>query len=123
MMHPFNHSPHGERFHDTAILITKSICSERQYSFLDPRGLKDWNIFPGVPDVYVRVPNHRVFVNYIIEIETNPSKASITKKTAQFSGDGVHELILIDMRILCKKKDWKNIKLGELVAFLEERIP
>ena len=122
-MHPFTHHPHGEDYHNIAIMITKSICSDRGYSFLDPRGLKDKGIFPGEPDVYVRVPNHKGFVNYIIEIETNPSKASITKKTNQFTGDGVHDLILIDMRMLAKKRDWKQVRLGELIAFLEERIP
>ena len=47
----------------------------------------------------------------------------VIEKTAQFTGDGVHDLILIDMRQLVKKRDWKQVRLGELIDFLEERIP
>ena len=98
---------------DTAIMCAKSICSQRGYTFLDPRPFKDKGIYPGDPDVCVRVANKTGFMNYVIEIETNPTKASITKKTAQFQADGVTDLIIVDMRILSKNRDWKDVKLGD----------
>jgi hypothetical protein len=119
----FIHHPHGEPYHDTAIMCAKSICSQRGYTFLDPRPFKDKGIYPGDPDVCIRVANKTGFMNYVIEIETNPTKVSITKKTAQFQADGVTDLIIVDMRILSKKRDWKDVKLGELIAFLEKMIP
>jgi hypothetical protein len=119
----FIHHPHGEEYHNIAIMITKSICSKRGYTFLDPRPFKDKGIYPGDPDVCVRVNNKTGFMNYVLEIETNPTKASVTKKKTQFQADGVTDLIIIDMRILSRKRDWKVVKLGELIAFLDGMIP
>lgn len=120
----FIHHNHGETFHNLAVMITKSICAERGYTFLDPRPFKDKAIYPGDPDVIVRITGKRgMYEHKIIEIDTNPTKATNTKKIAQFSGDGITDLILIDLRMLTKKKDWKVLKIGDLYDFLEVWVP
>jgi hypothetical protein len=116
----FVHHNHGDRMHNLAIMIVKSICAERGYSFLDPRPFKDKAIYPGDPDVCVRIPGKQGnYENRIIEIETNPTTASSTTKRNQFSGDGITDLIIIDMRKLVKGRDWQAVKVGDLYAFLE----
>jgi len=120
----FIHHNHGDAMHNLAIMVGKSICAGRGYQFLNPDPLKAKAIYPGEPDIYVRIFGaHGQYKNYVIEIETTPTKASIDKKTKQFSGDGLHELIIVDMRKLIKRKDWKNITVGELITFLELWVP
>lgn len=127
----FRHAPHGETLHDIAIMIGKSICAERDYTFLDPRPLNDKHIYPGIPDIYIRrskkTPNGaRVIHGYedwIIEIESNPTTASISKKKKQFSGDGMTDLIIVDLRKLRNSEAWEKVFLGDLVSFLKEWIP
>lgn len=127
----FRHAPHGETLHDIAIMIGKSICAERDYAFLDPRPLNDKHIYPGIPDIYIRrskkTPSGAKVIHgyedWIIEIESNPTTASISKKKKQFSGDGVTDLIIVDLRKLRNSEEWEKVFLGDLVSFLKEWIP
>lgn len=120
MRNEFWHHNHGDELHNISIMLVKSICASRGYIFLDPLPFKSKAIYPGDPDVIVRIPGKKgMYEHRIIEIETNPTKASIEKKTRQFSGDGITDLIIIDMKQLVKKRDWKKITLGELKEFLE----
>lgn len=131
----FQHSPHGDTLHDIAIMVAKSLCAERGYTFLDPRPLMDKHIYPGIPDVYIRrnkkTPNGAKIIHgyedFIIEIESNPSAASVSKKKKQFSGDGITDLLIVDLRKLrgngSKPDDWKKVLLGDLVEFLSEWVP
>lgn len=120
----FTHHNHGDFLHNISIMLVKSICAERGYIFLDPLPFKCKAIYPGDPDVIVRIPGKKgMYEHRIIEIETNPTKESISKKTKQFSGDGITDLIIIDMRLLTKRRSWENITLSEIREFLEERTP
>jgi len=131
MSREFRHSPHGDTLHDLAIMVGKKICAERGYTFRDPRGLKDKAIYPGVPDIYIRrnkrTPNGAKVIHgyedWIVEIESKPTKASVEQKIKQFSGDGVTDLIIVDLRLLTNGRSWKEVALGEFVEFMEERIP
>ncbi|HOK27555.1 MAG TPA: hypothetical protein PLI21_00845 [Methanomassiliicoccaceae archaeon] len=131
----FRHAPHGDMLHDLAIMVGKKICSERGYYFMDPRPLKDKYMYPGIPDIYVRVndrtPNGarivKTWQDWIVEVESNPSAASVLKKKRQFSGDGRTDLIIIDLRKL-KGNDgtpggWRKVLLGDLVDLMMEWIP
>ena len=127
----FRHAPHGDTLHDISIMIGKAICAERDYAFLDPRPLHDKHIYPGIPDIYIRrskkTPSGAKVIHgyedWIIEIESNPTAASITKKRKQFSGDGITDLIIVDLRKLRNSDNWEKVELGDLVAFLKEWIP
>jgi len=131
----FQHAPHGDTLHDIAIMIGKSICAERGYTFLDPRPLHDKHIYPGIPDIYIRrskkTPSGAKVIHgyedWIIEIESNPTAASISKKRKQFSGDGITDLLIVDLRKLGGNdgtpKSWRNVKLGDLVDFMSEWVP
>jgi len=127
----FRHAPHGDTLHDISIMIGKAICAERDYAFLDPRPLHDKHIYPGIPDIYIRrskkTPSGAKVIHgyedWIIEIESNPTAASISKKRKQFSGDGNMDLIIVDLRKLRNSEDWEKVTLGDLVMFLKEWIP
>jgi len=131
----FRHSPHGDMLHDLAIMVGKKICSERGYYFMDPRPLKDKFIYPGIPDIYVRANDHlpngarviKTWQDWIVEVETNPSAASVSKKKKQFSGDGRTDLIIVDLRKLRgydgSVNGWRKVSLGDLVDFMNEWIP
>jgi hypothetical protein len=98
------HQVHGNKLHDLAIYLTERACLELGYTFLNKKPLQDKAIYPGIPDVYVRVPWRRTsergqatrgYTDYIIEIETNPTSESILKKQSQFTSPANHELIII----------------------------
>ena len=127
----FRHAPHGDSLHNLAIMVGKSICAERGYKFMDPRPLHDKAMYPGVPDIYVRrndkTPNGarviHIYQDFIIEVESKPTTASITKKTKQFSGDGFTDLIIIDLRKLKGTRRWQDITIGELMEFMDMWLP
>jgi len=127
----FRHAPHGDTMHDICIMVGKAVCARRDYKFMDPRPLHDKAMYPGVPDIYIRRNDKtrdgarviHIYQDFIIEIESNPTTASIEKKTRQFSGDGRTDLIIVDLRKLDTENDWKAVTLGELVDFMEKWIP
>ena len=101
------HQVHGNKLHDLAIYLTERMCLELGYTFLNKKPLQDKAIYPGIPDVYVRVPWRRTsergqatrgYTDYIIEIETNPTSESILKKQSQFTSPANHELIIIAVK-------------------------
>ena len=101
------HQVHGDHLHDLAIYLTERACLELGYTFLNKKPLADKAIYPGIPDVYVRVPWRRTsergqatrgYTDYIIEIETNPTSESIRKKQSQFASPANHELIIIAVK-------------------------
>jgi hypothetical protein len=101
------HQLHGDHLHDLAIYLTERACLELGYTFLNKKPLQDKSIWPGIPDVYVRVPWRRTsergqathgYTDYIIEIETNPTSESILKKQSQFTSPANHELIIIAVK-------------------------
>ena len=101
------HQVHGNKLHDLAIYLTERACLERGYTFLNKKPLADKAIYPGIPDVYVRVPWRRTsergqatrgYTDYIVEIETNPTSESVLKKQSQFTSPANHELIIIAVK-------------------------
>jgi hypothetical protein len=61
-----------------------------------------------------------------IATEINKAPNYVSKrlqKIKQFSGDGVTDLIIVDLRLLTNGRSWKEVALGEFVEFMEERIP
>jgi hypothetical protein len=125
----FVHHRHGEDFHNAAIMIFKSVCSERGHQFLDPTWLRTKGIYSsdnpsGDPDIYIRVQTKKGgFYDRILELDTHPTKASDKKKAAQFRPNGVTDLQLIDLRDIAKKKDGMNVTLGDLYAFARMHVP
>lgn len=121
------HEIHGDSLHDLAIFLTERECVARGYKFLNKQTLKDKAIYPGIPDVYVRIPTHMTdskgkskgsYLDYIIEIETYATSASIEKKRKQFDLNSGTELIIISLREL---DDWQN--WFELEQRIKERLP
>lgn len=118
------HQLHGDHLHDLAIYLTERACLELGYTFLNKKPLQDKAIYPGIPDVYVRVPWRRTsergqatrgYTDYIIEIETNPTSESILKKQSQFASPANHELIIIAVK--------QTDSIEVLMASIEVRLP
>jgi hypothetical protein len=126
-MEGFFHHPHGEALHDLCIYLTKRLCYERDYIFLDPKWLAGKALYPGEPDVYVRVPYRRTeskgrathgYIDYIIEIETRASRNSIEKKINQFYGPNL-EILIIDLaKFEGDKSNWHDLQ-----KYISERLP
>jgi hypothetical protein len=121
--------PHGDRLHCHAIFESKLICRERGYKELDASALQRKSLYPGIPDIYVRVPWRRTdgngggathgFTDYIIEVETDATKQSIARKKAQYDTSlKGHDLIVINLAKLNKAND-----LNTLRNYLETMIP
>jgi hypothetical protein len=119
----FTHHDHGNEMHNLLIMVAKWASIKKGYTILDPRGIKDKGIFPGEPDLMIRVDYKGGWNRYIIEVETNPSSASITKKTNQFTSDGITELLIWDVRTLTKGRDYKEVTLGEMFDWVERGLP
>lgn len=121
-MTTIHHDVHGYPLHDLAIYLTERICLNRGYKFLNKTALNDKGIYPGIPDVFIRVEagytdskgrKHNAWQDYIIEIETKATRASIEKKTNQFDSTSGLELIIIDL---------SNVKHWDSWVILEQEI-
>ena len=119
----FTHHDHGDTMHNLLIMVAKWTAIKKGYSLLDARGIKDKGIFPGEPDLMIRIDFKGGWNRYIIEVETTPTTASIKKKTNQFTTDGITELLIWDVRTLTKGRDYKDVKLGEMFAWVDGLMP
>lgn len=112
-MRGFNHIPHGDLLHDTAIFLAERTCFLNDGIFLDKAPIKRKAIAPGIPDVYFRnywkrtdergrrIDGH---TDYCVEVETNASAESIIKKALQFEGALSNtKCIIIDLQRYEKK--------------------
>jgi hypothetical protein len=110
---------HGGMFHFISLCIATKICNDRGYKILDSRWFKDKQYYKGEPDIYFEVPDKKHPQRYVLEIETNPTTASIELKEEQFMNHvmGV-ELLIADMRKVLDQMKWMDIE-----DYLKSRIP
>lgn len=110
---------HGGMFHFVSLCIATKVINDRGYKLLDSRWFKDKAYYKGEPDIYFEVPDKKHPQRYVLEIETNPTTASIDKKNEQFQAHVIGvDLIIADMRKVEDQGNWISIE-----RYLKERIP
>jgi hypothetical protein len=115
---------HGGLYHSTCIMICKYVCWKRGYKIKNPEGFASLYKTPGIPDIYIsyqykgkddRNQTRTLEKSVCIEIETNPSEASILKKTEQFTRPGMGEPIIID--VIKGFQDYKEKQISKRKTF------
>ena len=100
------HEVHGDSIHDLSIFLVERYAEKKGYKFLNKKALQDKAIYPGIPDVLFRKEDKitrskgkkvSLWMDYIIEVESNPSKESTELKTRQFQTDGICDLLIIPL--------------------------
>ena len=100
------HEVHGDSIHDLSIFLVERYAEKKNYKFLNKKALQDKSIYPGIPDVLFRKEDKiirskgkkvNLWMDYIIEIESNPTKQSTELKTNQFQTDGICDLLIIPL--------------------------
>jgi len=104
----FYHEIHGDSVHDLTIFLIERYCEKKGYKPLKKEALRDKMIYPSIPDVFVRKEDKitssrgkkvNLWMDYIIEVESNPSKQSTELKTNQFQTDGICDLLIIPLNL------------------------
>lgn len=131
MKHPvISHPYHGDYAHNIYLFVAEMLCMEKEFKFLNGEWFQSKHLYPGIPDIYIeqkykgkddRGSRCTLTKKYVIEIETNASKASIEKKKAQFESSTVgHEMIVIPMN---KMPDADKENIFKIREFIDRYLP
>lgn len=121
---------HGDFCHRLAIYILKDILAYKGVKFRDERQFKSLYHSPCEPDIFVEFTDthrkgNRKFKQkelHVIEVETNPTRASITKKQQQYEEAlaGVR-LTVIDLGKILEDECYDE-DVGQVLLKFRERL-
>ena len=114
------HRIHGHSLHDIAIYLAERHLKIKKAKLRDTKVYKDKFYFAGEPDIVFDYVEKGEIYTYVVEMETNPTKASVEKKTNQFklSNCGITDLIIIDLSKCEHPENWV-----ELDAYIKKWLP
>ena len=116
----FIHRIHGHPTHDLAIFLAQRHLKNKGCILKDPDVFKKKYLFPGEPDIYFDYVEKGKKYTFIVEMESNPTKANTIKKTHQFkdSNSGITDMIIIDLS-LCEHQDC----ISKFEKYIVSRLP
>jgi len=114
------HRIHGHSTHDLAIYLAERHLKIKKCILKDPTIFKKKFYYPGEPDIYFDVIEGGKRYTYIVEMESNPTKANTEKKNNQFKGSnaGITDMILIDLSKCEHPENWI-----ELDTYIKKWLP
>lgn len=118
----FYHQMHGDRLHDLVRYLVEYYIVSKGGRLMDRETFKKKHYLPCEPDVIFQFLEKGTKYIYVVEVETNPTKESVAKKSAQYmdSTAGITDLVVLD---LSKMKDHEQVNWLLIDKFIKERMP